>query len=109
MKKAISSILITLLIMVLPALSAANSSAVAHHDDGSGSSFADTVDHHNHEHEGVAHHDGHGCCHGHVQVFSLPTSSVQPHYSYSAASHLTEYRFVVVAMSYFPEFRPPIA
>lgn len=108
MKKAISFILITLLIMVLPALSAANSSALVHHDDDA-SSFADTADHHSHEHEGVAHQNGHGCCHGHVQVFSLPTSSIHPNYSSSSASHLTEYRFVVVAMSYFPEFRPPIA
>jgi hypothetical protein len=107
MKKAISSILITLLIMILPALSAANSSAFAHHVDAS--SFTDIVDHHSHEYEGVAHQNGHGCCYGHVQVFSLPTSLVPPRYSSSSASHLTEYCFVVATMSYFPEFRPPIA
>lgn len=106
MKKAISIILITLVVMVLPALSVAKTYVMTHHGYVA---VASSVDQHSHEHEDASHHNDHRCCHGHLQLVSLPHRFDQAYYSSLRAKHATEYRFVVLTACLFPEFRPPIA
>lgn len=104
MKQAISLILITLLIMVLPALSVAKTYGVDHHDDSSSSHVSA-----HHQHDRATHHTSQQCCHGHVQVLSLPVTFDQFRPTTHRTQHVTEYRFVVTTTSSFPEFRPPIS
>lgn len=108
--QVLSLILISVLIIVLPALSVGQSSEGLHLDsDRIYETLNLTSNHHNADGMGASQHENHHCCHSHTQVVPITSRQylTQVHPDHKPAP--IEYSFIIVAHESFPDFRPPIA